>query len=266
MPFSKIATPDDAGSWVLITTNLYGTASSDAAAVTVNQVPLITTDLSPVTNTVYAGIPVGLSVVAGGATPLSFRWYKNGTAIAGATNATLMVSNLTAGLFGYSVTVSNQYSPPLAKSSTNYLNVVATPDAYAAVVGADDPNSYWPLGETAGIKALDYAGFGHDGAISNGVTLGAAGPQPPTYPGFSAGTKAYSTVRAPSLIAAPPLPRTVRRISRLKRGLTRLPAPIRSLRNNVTVPARAMLANISFPSTPMAHSTSSSIMAAIRPA
>lgn len=191
VPFSKIAASGDTGNWVLISTNLYGTATSDAAAITVNQVPLITTDLLAVTNLVYADDPVSLSVMAGGADPLSYRWYKNGALVANATNATLIVSNLTAGLFGYSAIVSNQYSPPVAKSSTNYLSVVATPDAYTAAVAADSPNSYWPLGETSGILAYDYAGAGHNGAISNSVTLGASGPGAPVFPGFNAATKAY---------------------------------------------------------------------------
>ena len=191
MPFSKIATPDDAGGWVLVVTNGAGSATSAAASVTVNQIPVIVTDLSRATNSVYAGTPVNLTVVAGGALPLSYQWQMNGIVIAGATNASLIVSNHTPGLFGYSVTVSNRFSPPIAKSSTNYFNVAAAPDAYTAVVAADAPNSYWPLNETTGIFAIDYAGFSHDGAISNSMTLGAAGPQSPTFPGFNAATKAY---------------------------------------------------------------------------
>jgi hypothetical protein len=191
LPFSKTATPADTGNWVLVVTNSAGSAISSAAAVTINQVPLITTDLAATTNTVYTGTPVTLSVVAGGASPLIYQWKRNGANIAGATNSSLALSNLTAGLFGYSVTVSNQYSPPIARSSTNYLNVVAAPDAYTAMVASDGPYSYWPFGETTGVTAFDYSGFGHNAAISNSVTLGAAGPQPPTFPGFSAGTKAY---------------------------------------------------------------------------
>lgn len=191
VPYSKIATADDAGSWVLIASNLNGTATSGAATVTIIQVPLIITDLLPTTNLVYAGLPVGLSVVAGGANPLSYQWYKNGASIAAATNSVFTASNTAAGLFGYNVTVSNQFSPPVARSSTNYLSVVATPDAYTAVVAADAPNSYWPLGETTGITANDYSGSGHNGAINNSMTLGVAGPQAPTFPGFSASTMAY---------------------------------------------------------------------------
>jgi hypothetical protein len=191
VPFSKPATADDAGNWVLVATNLYGTATSEAVTVSVNQVPVMINDLPSTTSTVYQGTPVTLAVVAGGATPLTYSWYKDGALIAGATGASLIVSNKAVGVAGYSVTISNQYSPPVVKSSTNYLNAVATPDAYSAAVIADAPNSLWPLSETAGITATDYAGYAHNGAISNNVTLGAAGPQPPTYPGFSAGTKAY---------------------------------------------------------------------------
>lgn len=191
VPFSKTATPADAGSWVLVATNQYGKATSDAATVTINQIPLIVTDLVTATNTVYAGTPVSLSVVAGGANPLSYQWYKNGAAISGATNSSLILSNNSAGLSGYNVIVSNQYSPPLAGSSTNYLNVVAAPDKYTSVVAADGPSSFWPLNETTGTTAYDYAGAGHNGAISNNMTLGGAGPESPAFPGFSVATKAY---------------------------------------------------------------------------
>jgi len=191
LPYSKVATPDDTGNWALVVTNAYGTTTSDPFVVTVNQVPLITSDLVAGTNTVFAGTPVTLSIVAGGANPLSYQWLKNGTAIAGATNASLTLSNPVAGLFGYSIVVSNQYSPPLAKGSTNYLNVVAAPDAYTAVVAADAPNSFWPLNDTTGILATDFAGLSHNGAISNGVTLGVAGPQAPAFSGFNAATKAF---------------------------------------------------------------------------
>jgi hypothetical protein len=191
VPYSKTAAPEDGGNWTLVASNAYGTATSSAAAVTINQIPLITTDLSATTNQVYQGDPVTLSVTAGGATPLSFQWFKNGSAISGATNSVLTVGNTAAGLFGYNVVVSNQYSPPVARSSTNYLKVVAAPDAYTAVVAADAPNSYWPLGETTGVTANDFSGFGHNGAISNSMTLGVAGPQAPAFPGFSATTTAY---------------------------------------------------------------------------
>jgi hypothetical protein len=201
LPFSKTATLADAGSWVLVVTNLYGSATSDAATVTVTTVPSITTDLATATDLIYKGTPLTLSVVAGGSQPLNYQWYQNGVALAGATNSAVVLSNLTAGLFGYNVVVSNQYSPPVALSSTNYLNVMAEPDAYTTAVAADSPNSYWPLGETTGATSYDYSGSGHNGEISNNVVLGVPGPRPPAFPGFSAGTEAYQFDGASGFIA-----------------------------------------------------------------
>ena len=57
-------------------------------------------------------------------------------------------------------------------SDYSNLTVLGNP----AIVAA-----YWPLGETAGLTAFDYSGFGHNGAISNNMTLGVAGPRPPSH-------------------------------------------------------------------------------------
>jgi hypothetical protein len=189
VPFIKTATPEDAGSWALVATNSFGTGTSDVATVTVNQVPLITTDLSGTTNTIYAGFYPVLTVAVGGAEPLSYQWKKDGVAIPGATTASLTVSNIPAGLSGYNLFVTNIYDQ--ATSSTNYLNAVPAPDSYTAQVGQDAPIGYWPLGETSGALAIDYAGTDHNGAISNNVTQGVVGPRPPTFPAFASGKTAY---------------------------------------------------------------------------
>ncbi|EEF63385.1 LamG-like jellyroll fold domain-containing protein [Pedosphaera parvula] len=183
------AAPSDAGNYTLVATNPYGSGTSGTATVGVIQVPVITTDFAGITNTVYTGFKTVMSVVAGGASPLSYQWKKNGTAITGATNASLTVSNLTTGLAGYSVVITNTFGS--VKSSTNYLNVVAAPDAYTMQVGSDGPASFWPLNETTTPTAYDYAGFGHNGTQTNGLTLGVASLRPPTYPGFSAGNTVY---------------------------------------------------------------------------
>ena len=183
------ATPGDAGAFTLVATNPYGSGTSETAAVSVNQVPLITTDFTGVTNTVYTGFKSVLSVVAGGAAPLSYQWKKNGAAIPGATNPSLTASNLTAELAGYSVTITNVYGS--VKSSTNYLKVVTAPDAYTAQVGSDSPASFWSLNETTAPTAFDYSGNGHNGAQSNALTLAVASLRPPTYPGFSMGNTVY---------------------------------------------------------------------------
>lgn len=189
VPFVKTAVAADAGKWVLLATNAQGNTSSDTVAVTVNQVPIITKNLAGGTNRVYSGFNTVLSVVASGAEPLGYQWKKNGTAIPDATTAAFIVTNVGSGVSGYSITITNLYGT--VNSATNYMSVVAAPDTYTPVVGQDSPASYWPLNETTGTTALDYAGKGHDGEQSNSITLAVMGPRPPAFPGFSAGNTAY---------------------------------------------------------------------------
>lgn len=177
----------DAGGYDVIVTNLYGSTISTTSTLAVVSAPVITTDLAGGTNIAYVGLPT-LSIVASGPS-LSYQWDMNGAAIAGATNSSVTLSNVSTGTFGFSVVVTNAYG--VANSSTNYYDFVAAPDAYTTSVGNDGPVSYWPLNETTGTSALDYSGNGHTGALNGTITLGAAGPQPPAFSGFSGGKTAY---------------------------------------------------------------------------
>jgi hypothetical protein len=182
--------PSDAGSYDLVVTNLYGATTSAVATVTVVQVPTITKDLTGASGTIFAGANFSAwSVVAGGAQPLHYLWFKGNTP-AGTDSPTLTLTGATVGDTGdYHVTVSNTLGT--AKSATNHLTVVASPDVYTTDVAQDTPGAYWPLGESSGLVAVDYSGGGNNGNISNNVTLGATGPRPPTYQGFNAGKLAY---------------------------------------------------------------------------
>ena len=181
----------NSGNYNVVVNNLYGTTTSGTAAITVEQAPpSIVTDLPSTTNFLYAGFFEKLSPVVAGSLPLSFQWLQNGMPIAGATNASLIVSNLTLGISGYSLHLSNSLGS--TNSATNYMDVVAAPaGAYTRQVGQDSPDSYWPLNETSGSIAYDYAGLSHNGTINSGVTQGVAGPQPPAFTGFGAGNTAY---------------------------------------------------------------------------
>jgi Concanavalin A-like lectin/glucanases superfamily len=192
-------TSADAGNYDLVVTNLYGATTSAVAVVAIQLKPLFVTDLSSTTNSTYIGFSPMLSVVARGANPLSYQWEMNGTPVVGATNASITVSNLTVGVSGYNVVVTNIYG--MIASETDYLNAVTAPDVYTTKVGQDAPTSYWPLNEVAGSIAHDYSGYGHDGEQTNGLTLGVSGPQPPTFPGFSTGKTAYQFDGASGYIA-----------------------------------------------------------------
>ncbi len=182
----------DAGNYTLVVNNPYGTTTSETATVTVEQIPpSFVVNLPSVTNFVYAGFPGQLSLtpVVVGSLPLSFQWLLNGTSIAGATNASLTVSNLTGGVSGYSLYINNSVGS--TNSATNYVDLVAAPDAYTPEVMQDGPSSYYPLNELSGTNAYDYSGYDHNGAQNGGITLGASGPQPPVFKGFNAGKTAY---------------------------------------------------------------------------
>ena len=182
----------DSGNYSVVVTNLYGSTTSGVAAVTVNAVASIATDLTGVSSTIYSGANfASWSVVGSGALPLSFQWYRNGSPVAGQTNTTLTLSNVTTAASGnYSVTITNIYGK--ANSSTNQLTVVTSPDLYTTDVAQAAPGAYWPLNDASGaVLASDYSGNGHNGTNIGGVTTGVTGPVPPAYQGFHAGNTAF---------------------------------------------------------------------------
>jgi alpha-tubulin suppressor-like RCC1 family protein len=86
----------------------------------------ITITNQPVSQTVTVGSTATFNVVAGGSSPLSFQWSLNTTNLAGATNATLTLTNVQSAQAGnYSVRVSNAYGSIL--SSNAALAVVGNP-------------------------------------------------------------------------------------------------------------------------------------------
>ena len=183
-------TAADAGNYDVVVTNLYGATTSGVASVTVKTLPTITVDLSGATGIIYAGGNFSQwSVTAGGALPLYYNWFRGSTPV-GTSSPTLTLTNVSVADSGdYYVTLTNFLGS--ATSVTNHLTVVASPDVYTTDVAQDSPGAYWPLGETSGTIAIDYSGADHNGTNNGGLTLGAAGPRPPSYQGFSPGKLAY---------------------------------------------------------------------------
>jgi len=151
--------------------------------------PVMVTDLAGLTNLAYAGGSASMSVVVSGAPPLHYVWKQNGTTTVGADSATLALTSLAAGTAAYSVSVNNAYG--FVQSQTNYLTVVAAPNLYAHIIGADAPGAWWPLSETNGSIAYDYSGAGNNGTQNGTLTPGSPGPQAPGDAGFGTATLAY---------------------------------------------------------------------------
>jgi PKD repeat protein len=79
----------------------------------------------PQSQTVTAGQSVTFNVTAAGTAPLSYQWYKDGTAISGATSSSYSISNVqTANAGTYTVTVSNGTLPNVTSTGA-VLTVVA---------------------------------------------------------------------------------------------------------------------------------------------
>lgn len=185
------AATGDAGSYDVVITNPYGTVTSAAVTVTVDPAVPPTIDQQPLSRSVYPGGRASFTVAVSGTPPIKYQWKFNGANIVGATNATLVLTNCTAAQSGaYTVGVTNVTGGKLS-SAANLTLVTPPAGSYAAAVVTASPVAYWSLGEASGVVAFDYAG-GHDGFVSNNVTIATAGPVPPTYRGFDANNKAYT--------------------------------------------------------------------------
>ena len=80
----------DTARYTVVATNLVGNASA-TAALTVQAAPVFTTQ--PASQTVFAGEPVTFTAAVTGFPTPTFQWRKNGTALAGATAATLRLAS-----------------------------------------------------------------------------------------------------------------------------------------------------------------------------
>ena len=98
---------DNGASFTVTITSTTGNVTSNAATLTVNAPPSITTQ--PASATVIAGQTATFSVVASGTAPLAYQWKMNGTAIGGATSSSYTTPATATGNSGeqFTVTVTN---------------------------------------------------------------------------------------------------------------------------------------------------------------
>jgi hypothetical protein len=152
----------DAGTYTVVVTNGAGSVTSNAATLTINTPPAITTQ--PSAATVTAGSAASFSVVATGTVPLSYQWRKDGAAISSATSSTYTIaSTKTTDAGSYTVVVTNS-AGSVTSSAAATLTVNALPRLYSlAVRTALDANQ------------ILIVGFTMSGGAKN-VLLRAAGP------------------------------------------------------------------------------------------
>lgn len=144
---------------------IFNTALSPAAIAAIYnaaQVPPVITRAPQVTNTVFAGASLSLSVWAEGAAPLSYRWLSNGVPTGGfATNLTF--NNLSAGNKTFAVIVTNLYgavtssvsvvvaasAPTILQQPQALARFEGFPFSFSVTAGGSEPLTYyWRRGGT----------------------------------------------------------------------------------------------------------------------
>jgi hypothetical protein len=129
------------GSYVAIASNSSGVTSSNAATLTVNNPPAITTQ--PSSQSVTAGSNVTFTVVATGTPTLTYQWKKNGTNISGATSSSYSLSNVQTGNNGsYTVVVTNVAGSATSNAATLTVNNLTYQAESATLSGGNVTESY----------------------------------------------------------------------------------------------------------------------------
>jgi hypothetical protein len=129
---AALAPSDNGTQYRVVATNAVGSAQSSAVSVSVSDLdvaPTITTQ--PGSLNVTSGSDAIFAVDARGTEALSYQWFANGVAIAGANGTLLRISGATSANAGsYSVTVSNG----AGSATSNPAVLTVSPGAPAAVV------------------------------------------------------------------------------------------------------------------------------------
>ena len=113
----------DAGLYRLVVTNAQGSATSNAATLTVNQAPSFTTQ--PTSGSVNVGANLTLTVTATGTPTPTYQWKLNGSNISGATSASYTITSATGANAGsYTCVATN--AAGTATSTAAIVNVINT--------------------------------------------------------------------------------------------------------------------------------------------
>jgi alpha-tubulin suppressor-like RCC1 family protein len=151
----------DAGLYQLVVSNIFGTARSAEAQLTVTDLtPFF--DEQPISLTVFQNSSPTFEAAVSGYAPMAFQWQFNGTNIPWATNTAIVLTNVQFSNEGpYSLIVSNQYG--ITTSSNAFLNIIDLADAL------DATNLVW---QNTGATPW----FAQSTNTHDGIAAGAVGP------------------------------------------------------------------------------------------
>ena len=159
---------DDGATFSVTVTNSVGSTNSVAATLTVStNLDILYNPFGPIVRN--EGSMAAFRVVANGARPITYQWFRDSTALNGATNDTLWLENvqLADDNTAYHAHVANPFSS--VDSAEALLNVqprlVDVPlSGYARIVAADKPVAYWRLDEPDGSSTATDAVGSFDGS------------------------------------------------------------------------------------------------------
>ncbi len=158
-------------------------AKFDNVSITGNILGPPTVSVTPSADTAYIGQSTTFTALPGGNAPFYYQWQLNGVNLAGATNATLTLTNLQSANSGiYSVVLTNADGVV----SANATLTVLSPPVPVSTILSDNPIGYWRLNETAGPTAYDSAG-NYNGAGEGGIVFGVPGVTNAPFGGFEPG-------------------------------------------------------------------------------
>ena len=115
--------------------------------------PVIT--VQPANQTAMMGSNIQFSVVATGAPTPAYQWYRNGTAINGASSASLTLTNVQMTDAGdYTVTISNSSGSVMSNKATLTVNASAPPPSSSGGGGGGGATSFWFYGALSVLLAI----------------------------------------------------------------------------------------------------------------
>ena len=166
---------NDAGNYTVTVSNNVGSVSGQPITVTVMTPPNITSN--PIGVTVTNNNNITLSVTATGSAPLNYQWSLNGTAVTGATQSTLPLTNIQTNNAGYyTVTVSSPYGTITSSPALVVVNTIIdvaptiTTQPQGLQFSATNLTGTLTVVATSGVSSNTYQWY-KDGSAINGATL-----------------------------------------------------------------------------------------------
>ena len=156
----------EAGTYVLVASNVVGPVSSNAATITINVAPIVT--VTPALTSLVSETTLTLTGTINQATqPVTFQWYKNGSIITGATSLTYTKANITTADAGTYVLSATNIVGVASDSSDVTVNQALKWITHPATSAINPGQSYTMFASASGTEPITYRWL--SGSASNNI-------------------------------------------------------------------------------------------------